>query len=201
MAFLEKFSDDEKKLLASLPYRAGYWVSQADAEGGDYAEVKERAALEQIIRRKAEGMFESAFVHEVMVEAFEHKDEWEQWGSDIDTVPEECRKAVTLIAEKLSPGEVEAFRQNIMVICTQVARAFREFDEKIALPVRIWTKIKIGLDKVIGLITRQEYISEELLNISYEEDVALSRLAEALRAGIEDTSGDVAAGADSDAAE
>lgn len=192
MAFLEKFSDEEKSLLASLPYRAGLWVSTVDEEGGDYAAAKERAALEDIITKKAEGMFESAFVHEVMVETFAQKENWKSWGEHLENVPDECRKAVGIIQDKLAPNEVDAYRHNIMTISSRVAAAFREFDEKAAIPVKIWTSIKLGIDKIIGLFRGESYESEALLNVSYEEDTALARLSEALHAGVDDTAEDAA---------
>ena len=70
--------------------------------------------------------------------------------------------------------------------------AFREFDTYAALPTRIWTAFKLRLDKIVGKFRGESYETEKLLNISYEEDLMLAKLADALRAGIDDHAEDTA---------
>lgn len=186
MAFLEELSKEEQMLLVSLPYRAGIWVSRADDDGGLSSRHAEQEALERIIRKKSAGMFESAFVHEIMVETFDRKDDWKKWAEDIDDIETDCIKAAQILAKKMSRHDQDAYRQNVMHIATEVAKAFREFGQKEALPVKIWAFIRIRIDKIIGLFTGQRYESETLLNISYEEDIVLAKLSKALRTGIND---------------
>src|SRR5262245_12420411 len=116
MAFLEKFSDEERELLVSLPYRAGLWISTSDHTGGGYAGDKEFSALSEVIREKASGMFESAFVHEIMADVHNCRGDWEKWAADIERVPDECRRAVELISKKLSSRDLDAYRHNIMAM-------------------------------------------------------------------------------------
>lgn len=186
MAFLEEFAEDEQALLVSLPYRAGVWVSQADNEGGKRAEHAELEALKKIIHQKSSGMFESAFVHEVMVETVTREEQWKSWAEDTDNIEIDCIKAAQLLGRKMSLRDQDAYRQNVMFIATEVARAFREFGRKDPLPVVLWTLVKIQMDKLVGLFTGQRYESADLLNISYEEDIVLAKLSKALRVGVDD---------------
>ncbi len=181
MAFLELFSDTEKDMLVSLPYRAGLWVSLADQSGGEKASLKERAALEDIITRKASGMFESAFVHEVMAEAFARKDQWDLWAQNTQTVPDDSRKAVALISEKLTEKDVDAYRYNIMTIGVEIAKTFREFDAGASIIARLYGLFNLYVEAIVRIIKRDPSIqTESALNISYEEDQALSCLSDAL---------------------
>jgi hypothetical protein len=180
MAFLEKFSADEKEMLVSLPYRAGLWVSRADDAGAPEAGDKEAVTLEKIIIEKSRGMFESAFAHEVMAEICGRRGDWPRWGDSVDDVPATCEKARTAIAAKLGDHDLDGYRQNIMAIAVAVAEAFREFDFTTPLPARIMTYMKLALDRLIGKLSGQEYESNDILNVSYKEDVALAALAKSL---------------------
>jgi hypothetical protein len=180
MAFLEQFSAEEKEMLVSLPYRAGLWVSSADKTGSPGADDTEVATLEKIITDMGRGMFDSAFAHEVMAETFARRGDWKSWAAGLETVPDTCAKAVAVIAGKLGAHDLDGYRQNIMNIGMAVANAFREFDLDTPLPARVCTYAKLALDRLIGKLTGQEYESNDLLNVSYEEDVALAKLAKSL---------------------
>lgn len=186
MAFLEQFDDIEKDLLVMLPYRAGLWVSKSDNAGGNESSSDEVSELHKIIAQKAKGMFESAFVHEVMIETCAREKQWPDWSSDLDNVPEECKKMVAIVEAKLSRHDMDAYKHNVMFIATEVAKSYREFDVNMALPVRVFTCFKIAVDKMFGKIRGVTYESEDLLNISYEEDIALSQLSTALHSNVND---------------
>ncbi|MBU0859800.1 MAG: hypothetical protein KJ667_07665 [Alphaproteobacteria bacterium] len=181
MAFLEQFSGPEKALLVALPYRAGLWVSQSDATGGKTADAQELQALSRIIEAKARGMFRSAFVHEVMAETYGRRTEWKQWADGVERVPDECRHAMVLLEKKLIERDILAYRQTVMTIADDVARAFREHDENVGMGGRLLTMAGIMIDKLIGVFRGEEYESTALLNISEKEDLALGTLAAALR--------------------
>ena len=182
MTYLEKFSEEEVDLLIAIPYRAGLWVSASDSTGGFGAQVDEIEALDEIMEAKAKsGMFESAFVHEIMVEAYSRKNDWHDWTEEINKVHQECHDAVIWISKKLSDRDVKAYGQNVMFIATEVAKAFREYDEEASSFQMFMTNIKIKIDTFIGLITGKEYESESLLNISYKEDLALAKLSQSLQ--------------------
>jgi hypothetical protein len=183
MAFLEKFSAAERDLLVSLPYRAGVWISRIDRSGGDDASNTEMRALERIIDMKAASMFESAFVHEVMEELCAHKSDWPEWSASSADVAADCQAAVRLIREKLTPHDVEGYCRNILFIGVEVAKAFREFDLNAPLTARLGAMMNGLMDRLSGLAHGPEHDSGSLLNISYEEDVALSGLSRALGIG------------------
>ena len=181
MAFLERFTPDERELLVSLPYRAGLWISQADSTGGGAADHDELDALETIIGRQAKGMFHSAFVHEVMVELYRNQEHWPRYARDTDSVLADCDRAVALIGEKLPEHDLAAYRLTLMLIGTEVAKAFREYDNGPSLLGALWSGFKLRFDAFVGAVRGRPYEKEILLNISYQEDIALSKLAVALR--------------------
>lgn len=180
MAFLEQFEQQDRDNLVMLPYRAGLWVSMADVSGGTEADFKEMDVLETIIERRAGGMFESAFVHEVMAEMCARQKNWKDWAKDMEAVPEECRRAIASISGRLPPREADAYRRNIMYVATEVARAFREFDATASLPRRAGVWLRLLVERALSVFRGEEsdYVSN--FNISVQEDKALSALLEAL---------------------
>lgn len=184
MAFLEQFSAEERALIISVPFRAGHWVSVVDDTGGAKAGDAEREALENIITERARGMFESAFVHEVMAETCTRQDDWKAWSDNMDTVLEDCAKVVGIIGGKLAERDLDAYRMNVMGIGLAVAKAFREMDDGAPFFVKLQTKILLFIEAIVRLIKRdRSYDAESALNISFEEDVALTKLSKALHPG------------------
>lgn len=186
MAFLEQFSAIERNLIVSIPYRAGVWVSSVDDTGGAKADYEELHELETIIARKGRGMFESAFVHEVMAETFQRQAEWKSWAADIDNLLVDCGRAVEIIAAKLAEKDVDAYRANIMALALDVAKAFREFDVDASFWVKINSRINLWLEAFVRILKRdRSYDSTSELNISYKEDIALTKLSQALHPGLD----------------
>lgn len=179
MAFLEKFSADERDVLVSLPYRVGVWISRADNTGYPESAGAELAALERIILRKARGMFESAFVHEVMAETCAQKSQWPQWAARAQDVSADCEKAVAVIAAKLSKRDLDAYRRNVMYIAVEVAKAFREFDVQASRFSRAVDSFRRFLDRIAGVAGGAPE-GGDWRRISFEEDVALADLSKAL---------------------
>jgi hypothetical protein len=126
-------------------------------------------------------MFRSAFVHEVMAETYERRTEWKQWSDGIERVPDECRNAMVILDKKLMDRDILAYRQTVMTVADDVARAFREHGENVGMGARLLTMAGIMIDKIIGVFRGEEYESTALLNISEKEDLALGTLAAALR--------------------
>lgn len=180
MAFLERFSEDERNLLVSLPYRAGVWISAMDRSGGAASSKAELDALEKIIRRKAQGMLESAFVHEVMNEICAHKSDWAQWAGKTQNVLADSKGATDIIGRKLPAHDLDAYRQNVMYIAVEVAKAFREFDARMPVLSHVCDAFRRFLDGFVGVSQGGAHESANLRNISYEEDVALAGLSRAL---------------------
>lgn len=180
MAFLEQFSTAERALLVILPYRAGYWISVSDDDGGIVADARERATLARIIAASARSNFNSPFVHEIMRESFERRAEWPQWRENIDRVPRECQQAVATLEGRLNVRDLLAYRRQIMSIAQDVAKAFREKPEGGWMELPSYY-MRGAMNSLISLIKREEYDEVDLLSISVKEDVALGTLAQALR--------------------
>ncbi|MCB9990890.1 MAG: hypothetical protein H6867_05875 [Rhodospirillales bacterium] len=181
MSYLEKFTDEERHFLISLPYRTGLWVSESDDEGGDDSAEAEMQALESIITGYSEDFLKSEFVEELMRATLAHKDQWEAWRSDLATVPEDCRKAVEIVQAYLETREVLSFKQNLMEIATAVAMAYCEVEEesqagKFAVYARhYWALFMARLRK------EQEPRLEDHVNISRAEREVLGKLSGVLR--------------------
>lgn len=188
MGFLKEFSKDERVMLASLPYRVGLWVSSSDGTGGRDSDQQEEIALERAITSIAQGMFESAFVHEVIAETFLGRQDWSSWSANVETVPADCVAAVKFMQGRLSQRDIDAYRHILMQVGLEVARAFSEYDQNEPFVNKIFRWISIGVDRLFGIMHGEKYVSEDLLNISYEEDLALNELAKALRGEVNDMS-------------
>lgn len=181
MPHLEKFSEDQKELLVSLPYRVGMWVSESDQGGGSGSAHEETVALEGIITGYAEDFLKSEFVEDVMKQTLAHKARWGEWTNGLDAVPLECRRAVDILNERLESGHALSFRQSLMDIATTVAAAYCEFDDKGASSRRIgayiryyWAVFKAEMKK------EQPPSLAHVLNISMAEREVLKDLAHSL---------------------
>ncbi len=185
MAFLEGFTDEERDLLVSVPYRAGLWLSQADGTGNPGASADERHALEGVIAQQARGMFYSAFVHEVMSDLWSRRLAWDDWSKDLARVPEDCMKAAHLLAQKMARRDLDAYRATIMTIATEVAKAFRESPAGNGAGAELIVHVKLWLGRMGSFLRGEPYDPLAIANISKIEDKALSRLADALSSGAE----------------
>jgi hypothetical protein len=190
MSYLEHFSKEERDLIVALPYRVGLMVSNADETGGIAAAEAESEAMEYLIEHRGQGSVMSKFVAEVMSETQARKNEWHMWGEDLENVFDECKRALEIIdhnvkISRLSEKAEEAYRMNLMAIATEVAVSFREFSLMASIFDRITKFIKIRIDNIWGGVKGTSYESETLINVSYEEDVILSRLSEVLRMNVD----------------
>lgn len=185
MAFLEQFADDDRTMIVSLPYRVGLWLSTVDNTGGRGSQSQELDSLEKIIGNPRPGMFRSAFVHEVMGEVVARKKEWPRWAEQTENVLSDCRRVQLVLNGKVTPRDGDAYRENLVLIGSEVAAAFREADMQQPLFAKIGTRIRLSVDKLVGSLRGEVYESERLLSISLEEDMALSQLAAALRGDAE----------------
>jgi len=184
MAFLEQFSEEERELIVSIPYRAGLWVSTVDDAGGTAAGHDELNALESIIAEKGRGMFESAFVHEVMAETHTRQGEWKRWAENLSTLLDDSTKSITIIQGKLAEKDLDAYRMNIMAIGLAVAKAFREVDASASFMDKVNMQIRLFRDAAMRILRREKYWDKaSILNVSAAEDEALDKLSKALYPG------------------
>lgn len=187
--YLEKFSDVERDLLASLPWRAGLWVSRAEQGGGTEADEAERKALENIIVAHAGGLVGSSFVHEVIAETLKCRTAWASWGNTNKAVPDDCRRAIAAIVTKLGESEAESFRVAVMDIGLAVARAFSETNDKGRVSIGSAPKLDFvmwmidGAEKIFCKLLGLKKMDDvgTILNVSSAEGKALAILSAALR--------------------
>jgi hypothetical protein len=173
-------SDQEKSLLVPLPYRVGYWISQSDTDGGDKADRAELEALDCLITSYAQDMCKSEFVQRMMDMTVKGRKNWESWQENPQAVPEECRKACLLLADRLNEKELAGFQENLFEIALTVAGVFREddIDSPDGFFARFSEKIK---DKTAGIFTGGKGTpAYDNQNISSREKSALRHLRDVM---------------------
>lgn len=181
---LNDLPDDIRLLVVRLPYRVGFYVSASDKTGGDESDAAEMAALEGIVTFYVEDFCKSEFAQAVMLETIQRKAEWDGWQEKIEIVPEEIRKVLDFLVDKLDGKELTAFKNNLLEIAIAVAQAYREFDVSQPLTERVQVYLSILMARIKALVKGQEIQSyDALLNISRDEKMAINLLADAL--GIE----------------
>lgn len=181
MSYLQEFTEDQRELLISLPYRTGRWVSESDAGGGEESLESEMQVLEGLITGYAEDFLKSEFVEELMHETLEHQDRWEEWSADLADVPRQCREAVMVLNERLEQRDVLSFRQNLMEIATSVAMAYREEGEESAGPERLSPFSRQYWDRLLSRLKGEGAPPDASANISKAERRVLMELAQALQ--------------------
>lgn len=187
MPYLDQFTEDQKELLVSLPYRTGLWVSESD-EGGteNQSSEVEMAALESIIMGYSEDFLKSEFVEELMKETLNHKKRWKEWAQNLDTVPRQCRLATTVVNERMEPKDALSFRQTLMEIATAVAMAYREFDDESSAQKKLTTYAQYYWQSFMArLKNKPPPTLDEILNISKAEQKVLVKLSDALQVDLE----------------
>jgi hypothetical protein len=180
MTFLDQLSFDQKEMLISLPYRVGLWIGRSDMTGGDKAEEKELNALSSIIRGFAEEIFGSENMQHIISGTMARKEQWPVWAKDINSVPEDCRMAVEVMAQHTDAKDVRVFRNHLMEIGEAVALAFHEN----MLPDSFLGKAKIYLNYYFSGFKKgpkgRKRSFDEYLRISPVERKALNMLAKSL---------------------
>ena len=183
MTVLEQFSAAERNMLMALPYRAGLWIGESDKTGGEAAGAAEMQALESIVTGFVEDFCKSEFVEELMRETLARKADWQAWRGNIARVPEECRHAVDLLAERLERKHIASLKNNLIEIAFAVALAYREYDEdsaplreKVALRLRYYWQRHQAMR-----LNRIPLTLDQSLNISSTEQKAIKALTGALR--------------------
>jgi hypothetical protein len=181
MSFLNELQPQDRKLVISLPYRVGIWISHADDIGGEEASAEEKTALANIIDGFTREVFGSEAVQHIMMETLEAKDQWEDWAHNYKTILEDAQKAIDILNEAIDPKEVNAYRQRLFEIAEAVALAFREYDS-----LSFQDKLKIYLSyhvkKILASRKKAQTLRpiNEYLNVSAKERVHLRKLADVL---------------------
>lgn len=182
LAHLEKFTDDQRALLISLPCRVGLMVSVSDDSGGDQSVAWEMQALEGIVTGFSEDFLKSEFVEELMRATLAQRGQWEAWSENLEAVPAECAQALEAAQEQLAVKDVLSLRQTLMEIAVAVAVAYRESGEARALPGQVSLYGRYFWDSLLARLTGRKTLSMgDTLNISAAERAALQSLSAVLR--------------------
>lgn len=129
MAGLSNFSQQERSLLVSIPYRVGIWVSYVEEDEDTRMDNKrERQALELVIARMAKSHRKMPFAASIMSEVQNAKSHWQSWKMQADeaSVMSDLQQALALCHGKVSPAEVKQYKQAVWQIGLVVAQAFGE---------------------------------------------------------------------------
>ena len=182
MTFLDSIEANNREIIISLPYRVGLWISQSDSVGGDVADEEELKALENIINGFTQEVFGSEVVQHVMTATWNRKEEWKEWGDNLESIPAQCQIAIDALndAPDIEDKEVSAYKLRLVEIAEAVALAFREYDDQ-----GFFTKIKIYIGYYFARYkakkeNRPFKTLDQYLNISLKERQTLKKLAGAL---------------------
>jgi hypothetical protein len=182
LSYLEQFTEDQRELLTSLPYRTGLHIGESDTTGGQDASEAELRAIEAIVTGYVEDFCKSEFVEELMRQTLARRDHWDHWRENLDKVPGEIRECLELLATKIDHKQITAFKHNLFEIAMGVALAHREFDPEGPLGDKIkfysdyyfrWVNAYLKKEKILDI--------EEAMNISRAEQAAILKLEEVLR--------------------
>jgi len=187
LAFLGEFTEDQRDLLVSLPYRAGRWVSESDDSGGDESAESEMQVLEGLITGYAEDFLKSEFVEELMRETLARKDDWDAWSGNLDDVPRQCREAITMLGERIEQKHALSFRQNLMEIAKSVAMAYREEgeDEEYDSAPQVSPFTRQYWDRLFARLKGEAVVEDWSPNISKAERRVLMELSNALQVDLD----------------
>lgn len=181
MSMLDDLTANEKQVVIALPYRIGLWVSQSDASGGKDSRQEEIKTLCNIIHGFAQEVFGSELLQHIMMATLEAQDRWDRWGSNIDSVPDECRQALSILGKHVDAKDLNAYVVRLMEIAEAVALAFREDPVRLNPLSQLGLRLKYLRSITKGIIYRQPVKNfEQFLRISPEERKALIELARAL---------------------
>lgn len=139
-SYFGDFEIEELRLILSIPFRAGVWISHLDdVPGTDRDENKERAALEAVLNRILNGAGDKSFVRSIVREIIVHKAEWADWAATSGTVLHDIDRAVALVDARLPAREALQYRKCIFHVAKTVAMAASE-----------GAKASAGLETMIG---------------------------------------------------
>ncbi len=177
----------EKEMIIRLPYRVGLWVSESDDIGGEESDLRELQTLKIVLISYVEDFCKSEFVQRVMEQTVAQKKDWETWGDDIPSVPQECKQVMSFLSGKIPSKELTSFQDNLIEIGQSVAMAYREFDDENPLGERIQIYLKLWSARLRAFLKGEALVSQdELLNISVREQDALDALVKSFSSVLEE---------------
>lgn len=173
MTDISAFSEEDKDLIMSLPYRVGLHVSYAEDEEGEADDEQELGALVGVLEHIAsehEGLDQ-----QIAQGILDRKDQWENWGQGVFVIEPKCEKAVLAMQKYASEDEVKAYVKMVIEVATAVAEAYGEFGQG--------AEKKEGFSKFIGNVFGgfSKDDANHPMNVSAAEDTAIASIAAALK--------------------
>lgn len=126
---LAEFSDEERQLLVSIPYRVGMWISDVDdIEGSSRDDKRERQALAIAIERLAKNHRKMPFASAVMQMLEKSKTNWNMWATNNDeaSVLFDLEQALTACKRSGSKRDLSEYKHAVWQIAMVIAQAYDE---------------------------------------------------------------------------
>lgn len=178
MTKLSEFSNEDRALLVSVPYRVGIWISSCDDnEKTGLDDKREQQALELAIRRMATLHRKMPFAADIMKEVQAHKNMWKGWQdqSSEERVLDDTQKALEICRARAAKEELKQYKQAIWQIGLIVAQSFGE---------QIDPDNEMHLDRFmswIGSFVIAPKLAQSPENMSEREKTALKKLRAVLK--------------------
>lgn len=179
---LGSLSDRDKRILFSLPYRVGMYVSHSDMSGGDEAQEREIQTLHNILVEIEQDFCKSEIMQRILIETVANKEHWPKWSNKLEDVPDECAHASDLLVGLVEqPSDLMSVKETLIDIGVAVAMAFRESGNSYPSENPIGEAIK-NMRNSLGRFIPALQVDDRFmhLNISKAERAALIRLHNAL---------------------
>ena len=179
MTQLSSFSDTDKLLIVSLPYRAGLYVSYADDEDGERDDELEMRAMEACLKEISKLHEGHALTQEIASNILQHKADWNAWSQGVFNIEPLCEQAVEALKTQANESEIKDYIKMVLEIATAVAQAYGEFGEE--EPETGFFGKTMG--RIFGNLGSDSETNHPM-NVSAAEDGAITRIANALKSKI-----------------
>ena len=179
MTQLSSFSDDDREIIVSLPYRVGMHMSYAEDEDGERDDELEISALKACISEVAKLENRHDLIKEISAEILKREDSWDAWSQGVFNIEPQCEKAMAVIKSCANDDEVDDYIKMVLEVASAVARAYGEFGEEPEPEKGFFGKV---MSRIMG-----DYSGMSLddanspMNVSAAEDGAIATISEALK--------------------
>lgn len=171
----DRLTDAEKTLITALPYRVGLWMSTLEGEGGDIADELESMAMIEAIEEIAKSPYYD-FAAYICRQTLAQKNRWLGWSSDFSSVPDECKRAIGMLARLIPEEDLLHYREALFLVAASVARAYREEGNAGSGGARSVADLPGMVNQLIGRLFDAVGSYENQQNVSVAEAGALRNL-------------------------
>lgn len=176
---LAEFSNEERQLLVSCPYRVGMWISNVDdIEGSARDDRREKQALSIAIERLAKKHRKMPFASAVMRALEGAKSNWGNWAANSaeGDILQDLEAALAACKQKASKRDLSEYKHAVWQIAMIIAQAYDEdHDPDNEMHVNNFIEWIVSMTSKPKLQKRPD-------NISQTEKRALKKLQAVLKA-------------------